>query len=151
MCYTVCMDIINTANYFVAFRKLLRSYTDYQMRELKDYDLSPNEIVVLSSIGSIEMASVIAEHACVSKALVSRSVKQLKDKGLITASISTVDKREQMLRLTEEGEKVAEHIFEANHKFYNVAFKRFENNEKRVLQALLQLMIQNLESEETNE
>lgn len=145
------MDLKNTANYFVAFRRLLRSYTDYQMRELKDYDLSPNEIVVLSSIGSVGLASEIAENACVSKALVSRSVKQLKDKGLITATISTVDKREQMLRLTDEGEKVAERIAEANHKFYVAAFKRFEDNEKRVLQALLGLMLQNLESEDEYE
>lgn len=145
------MDLKNTANYFVAFRKLLRSYTDYQMRELKDYDLSPNEIVVLSSIGSVGLASDIAENACVSKALVSRSVKQLKDKGLITATISTVDKREQTLRLTDEGEKVAERIAEANHKFYVAAFKRFEDNEKRVLQALLGLMLQNLESEDEYE
>lgn len=145
------MDLKNTANYFVAFRKLLRSYTDYQMRELKDYDLSPNEIVVLSSIGLVGLASEIAENACVSKALVSRSVKQLKYKGLITATISTVDKREQALRLTDEGEKVAERIAEANRKFYVAAFKRFEDNEKRVLQALLGLMLQNLESEDEYE
>ena len=82
------MDLKNTAYYFAAFRKLLRSYTDYQLRELKDYNLTPNEIVVLSGIGSIGMASDIAASACVSKALVSRSVKQLKDKGLIKINIS---------------------------------------------------------------
>lgn len=140
------MDLKNTAYYFAVFRKLLRSYTDYQMKELKDYDLTPNEIVVLSSIGTMGVASDIASSACVSKALVSRSVKQLKDKGLIKINISPVDKREQMLELTSEGESVAELISEANDKFYRVAFRRFEDNEKRVLQALLQLMLQNLES-----
>ena len=53
-----------------------------------------------------------------------------------------------MLKLTKEGEQVAERIADANHKFYTVAFKRFEDNEKRVLQALLGLMLQNLESED---
>lgn len=144
------MDTKNTAYYFAVFRKLLRSYTDFQIKELKDYDLTPNEIVVLSSIDSVALASDIAFDANVSKALVSRSVKQLKDKGLIRADISTVDKREQVLSLSEEGERVALLIQEANDKFYKVAFKRFEDNEKRVLQALLKLMLQNLDEGDNN-
>lgn len=139
------MDLKNTAYFFAAFRKLLKSYTDYQLKELKGYDLTPNEIVVLSSIGVVGMASDIAQNACVSKALVSRSVKELREKGLISASISEVDKREQKLSLTPEGEKAAQLIADANQNFYNVAFRRFEDNEKRVLQALLQLMLNNLD------
>lgn len=141
------MDLKNTAYFFAAFRKLLKSYTDYQLKELKGYDLTPNEIVVLSSIGVVGMASDIAQNACVSKALVSRSVKELREKGLISASISEVDKREQKLSLTPEGEKAAQLIADANQNFYKVAFRRFEENEKRVLQALLQLMLNNLDEE----
>lgn len=126
---------------------MLKSYTDYQLKELKEYDLTPNEIVVLSSIGVVGMASDIAQNACVSKALVSRSVKELREKGLISASISEVDKREQKLSLTPEGEKAAQLIADANQNFYKVAFRRFEDNEKRVLQALLQLMLNNLDEE----
>lgn len=141
------MDLKNTAYFFAAFRKLLKSYTDYQLKELKGYDLTPNEIVVLSSIGVVGMASDIAQNACVSKALVSRSVKELREKGLISVSISEVDKREQKLSLTSEGEKAAQLIADANQNFYKVAFRRFEDNEKRVLQALLQLMLNNLDEE----
>lgn len=141
------MDLKNTAYFFAAFRKLLKSYTDYLLKELKGYDLTPNEIVVLSSIGVVGMASDIAQNACVSKALVSRSVKELREKGLISASISEVDKREQKLSLTPEGEKAAQLIADANQNFYKVAFRRFEDNEKRVLQALLQLMLNNLDEE----
>ena len=141
------MDLKNTAYFFAAFRKLLKSYTDYQLKELKGYDLTPNEIVVLSSIGVVGMASDIAQNACVSKALVSRSVKELREKGLISASISEVDKREQKLSLTPEGEKAAQLIADANQNFYKVAFRRFEDNEKRGLQALLQLMLNNLDEE----
>ncbi len=141
------MDLKNTAYFFAAFRKLLKSYTDYQLKELKEYDLTPNEIVVLSSIGVVGMASDIAQNACVSKALVSRSVKELREKGLISVSISEVDKREQKLSLTPEGEKAAQLIADANQNFYKVAFRRFEDNEKRVLQALLQLMLNNLDEE----
>ena len=141
------MDLKNTAYFFAAFRKLLKSYTDYQLKELKGYDLTPNEIVVLSSIGVVGMASDIAQNACVSKALVSRSVKELREKGLISASISEVDKREQKLSLTPEGEKAAQLIADANQNFYKVAFRRFEDNDKRVLQARLQLMLNKLDVE----
>ena len=49
--------------------------------------------------------------------------------------------------LTPEGEKAAQLIADANQNFYKVAFRRFEDNEKRVLQALLQLMLNNLDEE----
>ena len=55
--------------------------------------------------------------------------------------------REQKLSLTPEGEKAAQLIADANQNFYKVAFRRFEDNEKRVLQALLQLMLNNLDEE----
>ncbi len=140
------MEMNNTAYFFAAFRKLLRAYTDCQLKALKEYNLSPNEIAVLSGIGTMGLASDIASSANVSKALVSRSVKQLKDKGLIISQISTVDKREQVLTLTKEGEKVAELIDEANHKFYSMAFNGLEDNEKTVLQVILQLILNNLDN-----
>ena len=36
--------------YLVAFRKISRAYQDFQLKALDGYDLSPNEIVVLSSL-----------------------------------------------------------------------------------------------------
>ncbi len=130
--------------FFTKMRKILREYTDYQMTALKDYDLSPNEIAVLSTIGKLNNASDIAVSANVSKALVSRSVKVLKEKGLINTNISLVDKREQVLSLTSEGASVAELIKQANEEFYDIVFKSFDNNEKLVLKALISLMLKNL-------
>ncbi len=138
------MDIKNAAFFFSAYRKLLRSYTDFQLNALEDYDLSPNEIVVLSSIETTPTASEIASLSDVSKALVSRSVRLLKEKKYITATVSEDDKREQELALTEEGKKIAELIDEANRRYFATAFANFETNEKQVLKALLQVMMRNL-------
>lgn len=114
------------------------------MNALCEYDLSPNEIVVLASLDTITTASEIAFHADVSKALVSRSVKLLREKNFIKATVSEIDKREQTLELTPEGRKVAEIIDDANRRFYATSFANFEDNERRVLQALLTIMLNNL-------
>lgn len=138
------MDIRNAAFFFTAYRKLIHAYTDFQMSALEDYELSPNEIVVLASLGTTNTASEIALNADVSKALVSRSVKFLKEKGFITASISDFDKREQALALTDSGKKIAALIDEANRRFFAQSFANFEDNERRVLKALLMMMLNNL-------
>jgi DNA-binding MarR family transcriptional regulator len=138
------MDIRNAAFFFTAYRKLIRAYTDFIMGALKDYELSPNEIVVLSSLETTNTASEIALNSDVSKALVSRSVKLLKEKGFITALISDFDKREQTLSLTDAGRVVAKLIEEANRQFFTQAFADFEENERKVLKALLMMMLNNL-------
>lgn len=138
------MNKNSTVFYFTAYRKLLRAYTEFQMNAVAEYELSPNEIVVLASLDTVTTASEIASDADVSKALVSRSVKLLKEKEFITTSISEVDKREQKLELTEKGREVAELIDEANHRFLATSFANFEENEFLVLKALLKMMLNNL-------
>lgn len=139
------MDNKRAENIFVAFRKLLRSYTDFQQEELSEFELTPNEIAVLSTVSDFSMASDIASNACVSKALVSRSVKALKDKGLITSIISEVDKREQRLELTQQGARVAMLIDEANDRFFAKAFDGMDNTEREVLHELMRLVVANID------
>lgn len=138
------MDIKEDSIVLTAFRKILRQYAEFQSQALKDYNLSPNEATVLSSLCNRGMASDIAVTFEVSKALVSRSVRSLREKGYIEVSISTVDKREQVLALTEEGERIAKIIAYENKRFYDIAFKGFGHDEKQVLYALLRLVLNNL-------
>ncbi len=138
------MDIKNAAYYFSAYRKLERAYIDFQLNALESYELSPNEISVLASLETLSTASDIALDADVSKALVSRSVKLLKEKKYITSTLSENDKREQRLTLTDEGKVIAGLIDEANRRFFATAFANFEENEKQVLEALLNMMMSNL-------
>lgn len=138
------MEIKNAAYYFSCYKKLEKNYIDFLQNALISYDLSPNEIVVLSSLENIDTASEIALSADVSKALVSRSVKLLRDKGHIVANVSPVDKREQTLELTESGKEIATLIDEANHRFFATAFANFEENESKLLKALLNMMMRNL-------
>ena len=139
------MSDINNLNFiFASVKKVSRAYSDFLERELEGYKLSPNEIVVLSSLDAVSTASDIAKDSDVSKALVSRSVASLKEKGLIKVSISEVDKREQKLVLTEQGEKISELIDLLNEQFARRIFGNFQENEKRVLIALLKIAVANI-------
>ena len=129
---------------FASFRTLLRSYNDYVTGYVGDYELSPNEVAVLDGLQTVSTASAIAKDADVSKALVSRSVKSLKDKGLIEISISAVDKREQDLRLTDKGREVAAVIDEANKRFFKTATHNTEDKALQVTELMLEIIIKNL-------
>ena len=137
-------DVKNLNFVFSSFRKISRKYSDFLAEGLKDHDLTPNEIVVLSSLESVSTASDIAKDSEVSKALVSRSVASLKEKGLIKVTISEVDKREQKLALTEEGMRVADIVEALNEDFAKLTFASLQENEKRVLMAILKIMLANV-------
>ena len=137
-------DVKNLNFIFSSFRKISRAYTEFLTIGLKDYDLTPNEIVVLSSLDSVSTASDIAHDSEVSKALVSRSVASLKEKELIKVSISEVDKREQKLVLTDDGRRIAVIIDELNEAFARTAFNSLQDNEKRVLMAIIKIVAANV-------
>lgn len=139
------MDAKNSSYYFLMYRKLLNSYNEFLTGKLKRYALSPNEIVVLTTLKETSKASEIAILADVSKALISRSVKLLKSKGLIDIKVDGKDKREQTLSLTEEGEKLAVDIETYKEEFFEKAFYGFSEDEANVLKVLLQIMGRNLQ------
>ena len=138
------MDIKQCKNIFASFRTLTRAYNDFVTGCVSEYALSPNEVAVLDGLQTVSTASAIARDADVSKALVSRSVKSLKDKGLIETSISAVDKREQDLRLTERGREIAERIEEANRRFYRIATQGLQSRALELTELSLEMFKQNL-------
>ena len=140
------MDKIRQDNerFFSAFKKLERAYTEHLLKNLKKFHLSPNEIEVISALTKTSSAREIALIADVSKGLVSRSVKSLRAKGYITTTLSDKDKREQYLALTEEGTGVLEMIECARDEFFETAFQHIEKIEREVFDALVNMMMQNL-------
>ncbi|MCI5820151.1 MAG: MarR family transcriptional regulator, partial [Acidaminococcus sp.] len=71
---------------YTSFDKILKYLKAYSHNEMKNYNLTPNEIQVLSNLDTKCTSSEIAKQVNVSKALVSRSVKLLLQKGYITAT-----------------------------------------------------------------
>lgn len=131
------MNSKDLALYLSTFRQVLKSYNEYIDEALKEYDLSPNATQVLASLDSISTASEIAKSIDVSKALLSRSVKELQSKGLIEITKSSVDKREQNIIRTSKGDTAARKISIAHEHFAKQFFARYTSDELDVLQALL--------------
>jgi len=138
------MTVKQGKNIFASFRTLLRTYNEYVTACVSEYGLSPNEVAVLSSLQNVSTASAIAKESDVSKALVSRSVKSLKEKGLIEVTISEIDKREQNLRLTEEGRNVANVIEDAIAAFFETVSRGSEEKGLAITGLTLELFIKNL-------
>lgn len=136
----------NNAYFFSAFKKLEQSYTKHLLNALGRFTLSPNEIEVLCCLIHTNSAREIVAMTDVSKGLVSRSVKSLKEKGYITAQVSNADKREQTLVLTSKGEEIRLAIEETRAQFFEKAFNHFETTERQVFEALLKLMTNNIDA-----
>lgn len=138
------MDIKQCKNIFASFRTLTRAYNEFVTGCVSEFELSPNEVAVIDGLQTVSTASAIARDADVSKALVSRSVKSLKDKGLIETSISAVDKREQDLRLTESGRVIAQIIDAANERFYKTVTQSLELKMLQITELSLEMFKHNL-------
>ena len=99
------------------FLRLSNRLREYYGKEIKDrfseYTFSPNEIsilILLQNNNSITTSTQLRVVLGVSKALVSRSVTSLEQKGLITVKGIPNDKRISHIELTENAIPVLEKI-----------------------------------------
>ena len=135
----------SNAYLFTSFKKLEKAYTEFLLKTLGKYHLSPNEIEVICALPFTPSAREIVVMTDVSKGLVSRSVQSLRSKGYITATVSSKDKREQHLALTDDGESIRLKIEEARSEFFKKAFQHYEGTERAVFEALVKMLTKNLE------
>lgn len=114
------------------FLRLSNRLREYYGKEIKDrfseYTFSPNEIsilILLQNNNSITTSTQLRVVLGVSKALVSRSVTSLEQKGLITVKGIPNDKRISHIELTENAIPVLEKInieIEKSIKYYSRIF-----------------------------
>ena len=135
----------SNAYLFTSFKKLEKAYTEFLLKKLGKYHLSPNEMEVICALPHTSSAKDIVLLTDVSKGLVSRSVQSLRAKGYIRATLSSKDKREQHLSLTDEGENIRIQIEEARAEFFEKAFQHYESTERQVFEALVKMLTKNLE------
>ncbi len=138
------MEQFSSEFYFSAFNKLKKAYKTFAAQKFAEYNFSPNEIEVLSMARKKTCATEIAKEFDVSKTLVSRSVSYLEEKGMLVTEKSEVDKREQVLKLTEKGEEIVSEIDKMKQEFFDKTFRHFEEREKQVLRALLMMLMKNI-------
>jgi len=138
------MDKFSIEVFYIAFSKIVKMFKSYAQKELKKYNLSPNEVEVISCLDYKSTSSEIAREVNVSKALVSRSVKLLSKKNYIYVEPNPVDKSEFVIKLTDSGKEISDAIKRVKKNFAEKAFKEFGEEEFTVLKALINLIIINI-------
>lgn len=116
-----------TIEEFLRLSNRLREYYGKQIKDrFAEYTFSPNEIsilILLQNNNSITTSTQLRVVLGVSKALVSRSVTSLEQKGLITIKEDSSDKRISHIELTENAIPVLEKISIEIEKINQVLFK----------------------------
>lgn len=116
-----------TIEEFLRLSNRLREYYGKQIKDrFSEYTFSPNEIsilILLQNNTSITTSAQLRVVLGVSKALVSRSVTSLEQKGLITVKGIPNDKRISHIELTENAIPVLEKISIEIDKINQVLFK----------------------------
>lgn len=116
-----------TIEEFLRLSNRLREYYGKQIKNrFSEYTFSPNEIsilILLQNNTSITTSTQLRVVLGVSKALVSRSVTSLEQKGLITIKGIPNDKRISYIELTENADPVLEKISIEIEKINQVLFK----------------------------
>lgn len=116
-----------TIEEFLRLSNRLREYYGKQIKDrFAEYTFSPNEIsilILLQNNNSITTSTQLRVVLGVSKALVSRSVTSLEQKGLITVKGIPNDKRISHIELTENAIPVLEKISIEIEKINQVLFK----------------------------
>lgn len=116
-----------TIEEFLRLSNRLREYYGKQIKDrFSEYTFSPNEIsilILLQNNTSITTSTQLRVVLGVSKALVSRSVTSLEQKGLITVKGIPNDKRISHIELTENAIPVLEKINIEIEKINQVLFK----------------------------
>lgn len=103
-----------TIEEFLRLSNRLREYYGKQIKDrFSEYTFSPNEIsilILLQNNTSITTSTQLRVVLGVSKALVSRSVTSLEQKGFVLVKTDSKDKRISHIELTEEANPILEKI-----------------------------------------
>ena len=124
-------------------------YQEWLNPVCRKYDLTESEMLVLvylSANSSKDTAKDIATKQKLKKPIVSVSLKDLQNRGLITGSQYEEDHRSIHLMLTPEGEKIIKEIRKAERECEKVLMEGFDKDEKKDLMKYLNRINRNMDS-----
>ena len=134
--------------YLVGAWKIARLYELHFAEDLKKYGLTKSEKDVLLFLYNnplYDKAADIVEYRSISKALVSKSVDSLTDKGYIQTAHNPEDKRYIRLILTEKSIEVLKILSVSQNNFFKDIRKDFSDEEYNQLMALSDKILSNVE------
>lgn len=137
------------SNFVYMYSRLRRLYRKYSSKVLNKFDLTQSEIDVLTFLNNnrpnFNTASDITKYNGVSKALVSKSVNSLIDKGLLESKINEDDARVMNLYIRDEADFAVSELQAANVKFYEQLLANIDEEELSSFYRVTNKILNNLD------
>lgn len=110
------------------------------------FDLSPNEGFILLFLfkHDLNTAQEIAEYRSISKSLVSKSIHNLMERGLLDLSVDLQDKRIRRLDLTEKSQEIIQALNQDELEFYQILEKGLSKEDRIYLDGIVNTLYDNV-------
>lgn len=133
--------------YVVSFRKAKKLYKKHIENDLKKYGLSTNELEIIMYLNREDndnTARDIAIYLGLSKGMISRTIEQLIEKGILEIQKDKDDKRILRLYLSEASKELTQDLGRASDKFFSNLVSGINEENLDVFASVLEVMIKNL-------
>lgn len=123
-----------------------KAHQEFLNENVIHYDLSPNEGIILLFLykHDLDTAKEIAEYRSISKSLVSKSITNLLERGLIEIRIDALDKRIKRLELTQKADVIIEALNQDEISFYKQLETGLNKEDKKVLDRISDILYDNV-------
>ena len=137
-------------NFMEHYFKIEKAYRKYFQAEMEEYQITPNEILVLLFLcrndSSANTAKDIAQNVGVSKGLIARSVEHLAGRGYLRAERDAADRRVVHTYLTDAAGGPAEKIFLRHESFIARLGQGIPEEKLRVTMQTIRNFVENISS-----
>ena len=116
------------------------------------YGLTPSEgaILLFLSKHDFDTAKEISEYRSISKSLVSKSINNLLEQGLIKLQVDQNDKRIHRITLTKDSNKIIDELSINDQEFYELLKKGLNPEDIENLQRIMNTIYDNVRKEINN-
>lgn len=122
----------NIQQFRTSLRKFERDVAIGQKRDLRTGGLTVvqcHTIINLGAFGEVTIGQM-ADHMCVDKSTLSRTVDTLVKSGLISRETLEQDRRYFLISLTQEGKEICDHLNQVNDDYLDRVFSRIPREER---------------------
>lgn len=140
----------NQNNIFYSFARILKIYRSFMDYKMSVYDMTTAEISVLvylvNNRNKSSTSNDIVKARGFSKALVSKSVNTLMEKGIIITIPNPDDKRSLILKIKNESSEIIQKINKYNNEFKKMVLKNIDDESLELYMEISNIMLSNIDN-----
>ena len=145
-------DFLEDESFLISFNMALicQRICDVQTRRLKEYDLTPRQLLVLAYLYNHpkeEVTQKILENRMhLSNPTVTVIIQSMLSKGLVSKTKDPLDRRKHILHITPKGKTMFESSHEKSHATGKACYKSLNKNDLEFLKRIMRTIMGNLEN-----